>query len=90
VNSGRSYEGGVGYEPCSTVSSESSKCARLLGRDDSPRKASSVTIGGVNFSGGNETAGVSIREAVGTDHMIALTSAEAEGPGGAGGAVGGN
>jgi hypothetical protein len=90
VNGGRSYEGGVRYKPCSTVSSESLKCARLLGRDDSLRKASSVVIGGVNFSRGNETTGVSIREAVGTDYIIALTSAEAEGPGGAGEAVGGN
>jgi hypothetical protein len=90
VNSGRSCEGGVGYKLCSTVSLESSKCARLLGRDDLPRKASSVIIDGVNFSGGNKAAGVSIGEAVRTDHVIALTSAEAEGPGGAGGAVGGN
>jgi hypothetical protein len=90
VNGGRSYEGGVGYEPYSTISSESSKCARLLGRDDSLRKTSSVIIGGVNFSGGNEAAGVSIGEAVEIDYVIALTLAEAEGLEEVGGAVGGN
>jgi hypothetical protein len=90
MNGGRSYEDGIRYESCSTVSSESLKCARLLDRDDSLRKASSVIIGEVNFSGGNKVAGVSIREAVGIDYIIALILAEAEGPGGAGEAIGGN
>jgi hypothetical protein len=44
----------------------------------------------VNFSGGNEVVGVSIREAVGIDYIIALILAEAERLGGAGGVVEGN
>jgi hypothetical protein len=90
VNSSRSYKGGVEYKLCLTVSSESLKCARLLDRDDSLRKASNIIIGGVNFSGGNKAAGVSIREAVRIDYVIALILAEAEGLGGADEAVGGN
>jgi hypothetical protein len=87
MNDGRSCKGGARYELYSTVSSESLKCARLLGRDDSPRNASNVIISGVNFDEGNEAARVSIGEAVKTDHVIALALAEAEGLRGADGAT---
>jgi hypothetical protein len=72
------------------VSLKSLKCTRLLGRDNSLRKASNVIIDRVNFSRGNEVAGVSIRKAIEIDYIIALTLVEAEGLGGAGGAVEGN
>jgi hypothetical protein len=90
VNNGRSYEDGVRYKLYLMISSESLKCARLLGRDNSLRKVSNVIISGVNFSRGNKAAGVSIREVVEIDYIIILTLVEVEGPEGAGGVVEGN
>jgi hypothetical protein len=49
-----------------------------------------VIISGVNFSEGNEVVGVSIREVIRIDHVIALALAEAEGLRGADEAVRGN